>query len=153
MPRATVDVDVNVFVAPDNIDGVCRALSTLGIAVDEAAARVASTRDGMFVVTYGGFRVDVFAASIDFSWEAERTRVVRDVQGQNVHFLSAESLAVFKLLFFRGKDIVDLERLIAVRPELDHPWIRRHIVAMMGESDPRVVKWDELCASFALPRP
>lgn len=51
VPRATVDVDVNVFVAPDSIDGVCRALSTLGIAVDEAAARVASTRDGMFVVT------------------------------------------------------------------------------------------------------
>lgn len=62
--------------------------------------------------------------------------------------LSAESLAVFKLLFFRPKDIVDLQRLIAVQGErLDTNYVRRHLVEMMGEDDERVGKWDELLAT------
>jgi hypothetical protein len=149
VPRATVDVDVNTFVHPDDVHRVCEALRSLGISVDEPKARDASQREGMFIVDYAGFRVDVFTASIDFSWEAARTRVTRDVDGQPVDFLSAEALAVFKLLFFRGKDIVDLERLVALRKELDHAWVRAQIVSMMGADDPRVVRWDELVATFA----
>ena len=151
VPRATVDVDVNVFLPPGDVDRVFAALASLGITVDEAPARAASLRDGLVVVDYAGFRVDLFTASIDFAWEAARTRVTRVVDGQPVDFLSAEALAVFKLLFFRGKDIVDLERLVAVRSELDRAWVRAHIVAMMGPDDPRVVKWDELVATFAAP--
>ena len=37
------------------------------------------------------------------------------VEGTEVWFLSAEALCVFKLIFFRGKDVVDLERLVAVQ--------------------------------------
>ena len=52
---------------------------------------------------------------------------------------------MFKLLFFRGKDLVDLERLVAVRGEsLDVAYVRRWIVEMMGEDDARVVRWDAL---------
>ena len=43
---------------------------------------------------------------------------------------------LFKLLFFRGKDIVDLERLVATQQDrLDHAYVRRWIVEMMGEED------------------
>jgi hypothetical protein len=52
---------------------------------------------------------------------------------------------VFKLLFFRGKDVVDLERLIAVQgAALDAAYVRRHVVTMLGDDDPRVVTWDRL---------
>ena len=47
---------------------------------------------------------------------------------------AAEAIAVFKLLFFRGKDRVDMERLVAVHPELDRAYIRGWIVKMMGEA-------------------
>ena len=47
-----------------------------------------------------------------------------------VLILSVEAVAVFKLLFFRSKDVADLERLIAVRPELDRAYVRRWLVAM-----------------------
>ena len=56
---------------------------------------------------------------------------------------------MFKLLFFRGKDRVDLERLIAVRPELDRGYVRRWIVEMMGDADERVAAWDEMVERFA----
>ncbi len=64
------------------------------------------------------------------------------------YFLSAESIAVFKLLLFRGKDLVDLERLVAVRGNgLDVAYVRRWITEMMGEEDERVVRWDALTES------
>lgn len=59
---------------------------------------------------------------------------------------------MFKLLFFRGKDIVDLERLVAVRGDrLDREYVRRWLVEMMGDDDDRVRRWDEIVARFGGP--
>jgi hypothetical protein len=145
IPRATIDVDVNVFVTSQELGPVFAALQSLRIAFEEQAAMRSSERDGMFSARFGSYRVDVFTASIAFSYEAERTRVQRRVEGRPVWFLSAEALAVFKLLFFRPKDLVDLQRLLAVQgPALDTAYIRRHLVEMMGEDDERTRRWDEL---------
>jgi hypothetical protein len=57
-------------------------------------------------------------------------------------------LAVFKLLFFRGKDIVDLERLAAVRADIDASYVRKWIVDMMGEDDDRVRRWDAIVTTY-----
>ena len=145
VPRATVDVDVNAFVEDAQLDSVLDALADLGVTFQPEQARRENAARGMFVARFGPFRVDVFTPSIDFAWEAMRTRVPKDVDGTQVYFLSAEALAVFKLLFFRGKDIVDLRRLVAVQGQrLDAAYVRRHLVALMGEDDERVAKWDEL---------
>ena len=145
IPRATNDIDVNVFVPLEGLDPVFDALRTLGIAVDAAVARDAADREGLIVLRYGPFRLDVFTPSIPFSWEAEKTRVRHTVDGVGVWFLAAEALCVFKLFFFRGKDIVDLERLIAVQGRaLDAAYVRAQIVAMLGVDDPRVTTWDRL---------
>jgi hypothetical protein len=98
----------------------------------------------MFVGRWAGIRIDVFTPSIPFSIEAGRTRVhLVDESGVATWFLSREAITVFKLLFFRPKDLVDLERLVAVSgPSLDHAYVRRWIVEMMGEDDPRVTAWD-----------
>jgi hypothetical protein len=145
VPRATVDIDVNVFTRDKRLRDVFRALRSLGMDPDEETATRMIERDGMFVAKYGLFRVDVFLPSIDFAWEAQRTKVRHSIEGREADFLSAEALAVFKLMFFRAKDIVDLQRLLAVMGEkLDTAYVRRHVVAMMGEDDERVARWDEL---------
>ena len=145
IPRATNDVDVNVFVGPSELGAVFAALRTLGVSIDEAAARSAGEREGLIVLRFADFRLDVFTPSIDFSWEAARTRVRHVVDGISVWFLSAEALCVFKLLFFRGKDVVDLERLIAVQGTTTNAaYVRVQIAAMLGEDDPRVATWDRL---------
>jgi hypothetical protein len=151
VPRATIDVDLNVFTDDEGLRVVVDALRSLGITADEGQAREGSRRRGMFSVRFGPFRVDIFTPSIAFYLEAERTRVRQTVEGQQAWFLSAEALAVFKLLFFRAKDLVDLERLLAVQGErLDHVYVRRQIVSMMGEDDERVVRWDELVGGLSL---
>ena len=59
---------------------------------------------------------------------------------------SAEVLAVFKLLFFRAKDLVDVERMVQVRgPDLDRAFVRAALVEML-EWDERIKRWDEICA-------
>jgi hypothetical protein len=103
----------------------------------------------MFVGRWEGMRIDVFLPSIPFALEAARTRKkLTDADGWSGWFLSAEALAVFKLLFFRGKDLVDLERLVAVRDELDHAYVRSWIADMMGADDERVRRWDAIVARF-----
>jgi hypothetical protein len=53
------------------------------------------------------------------------------------------------MMFFRNKDIVDLERLIAsMGQRLDTVYVRRWLVGAMGEDDERVRKWDELVSTF-----
>ncbi len=71
--------------------------------------------------------------SIPFSDEAGQTRVrLVDPDGESVWFLSAEALAVFKLLFFRPKDLADLERLVAVQGRaLDRAYVR----ALLAKKD------------------
>jgi hypothetical protein len=148
IPRATMDVDINVFVELEAVDPVFSALADVGIAVDSGAARSATQSRGMFEAMLGPVRIDVFLPSIPFSWESERTRKRQLLEGHPVWVLSAEAIAVFKLLFFRPKDVLDLERLIAVQgPNLDRAYIRAHITDMMGDDDVRVVRWDELVAS------
>ncbi len=145
VPRGTADVDLNVFVSEAEIPAVATTLGQMGMDLDARAAVEAAERDGMFVARWDGMRIDVFVPSIPFSAEARRTRVRITVDGWSGWFLSAEAIAVFKLLFFRGKDVVDLERLVAVRgPDLDRAYVRRWIVDMMGEADERVVRWDDI---------
>lgn len=63
--------------------------------------------------------------------------------------VSAEALCVFKLLFFRPKDLVDVSNVIALQgAKLDRTYVRRWLVEMMGEDDERVRKWDELVRDY-----
>lgn len=152
IPRATNDVDVNVFVTPEELPRVFAALRSLDIGVDEAAARQKAHDEGLFVVRLGPYRIDVFPPSIAFSWEAARTRVRHSFEGREVWFLAVEALCVFKLLFFRGKDVVDLERLVAVQGDaVDASYVRERIVEMLGEGDARVASWDRIWSAHRPP--
>jgi len=149
VPRGTADVDINVFVSNQRLDEVIDTLTGAGVEVNRPDAIARSSRDGMFIGRWDGMRIDVFLPSIPFAKEAQNTRVqITDDAGWSGWFLSAEAVCVFKLLFFRGKDLVDLERLVAVRSELDAAYVRRWIVDMMGEGDARTRRWDEITKRF-----
>jgi hypothetical protein len=149
VPRGTLDVDVNVFVDEAGLPFVLQQLEGLGIELDVEAAIARAKRDGMCVGRWAGMRIDLFIPSIPFSHEAGRTRVLlTEPSGDSVWFLAAEAITIFKLLFFRPKDLADLERLAAVQgPELDRAYVRKWITEMMGEHDERVAAWDRIAAT------
>ena len=149
LPRATKDVDLNIFVEEDGLSAAFDALAGAGVVFDRAEASRLAADEGLFIGWLGACRIDVFTPSIPFSWEALKTRASIEVRESRVWFLSAEALAFFKMMFFRGKDLVDIERLLGSQgKQFDAPYVRRWLVQTMGEDDERVRKWDELCASF-----
>ena len=145
VPRATVDVDLNLFVEGEDLRQAIAALCLGGAEIDEASALASSQTRGDFRGRVSGMRLDVFTPSIEFSDEAERTRFRTELLGEPVWILSAEATAVFKLLFFRPKDVLDLERLVAVQgTNVDTAYVRGWLVDMMGEEDVRVRRWDRI---------
>jgi hypothetical protein len=149
LPRATKDVDLNVFVAADLLPDALDVLAQTGVVFNREEALRQASEEGLLIGWVGACRIDVFTPSIPFSWEALKTRVSINVGGRSAWFLSAEALSFFKMMFFRGKDIVDLERLVSgMGKALDAAYVRRWLVETMGEQDERVRKWDELCAAL-----
>jgi hypothetical protein len=148
-PRATKDVDLNIFVGADQIPAALAALRAARTSFDEQAVLEALACGDDARLRAGDVVVDVFFNSIPLHLEAARRTVLRPLKGRPARILSAEDLTVLKLLFFRGKDIVDVEILVAVQGSaLDRAYVRRWLVDLVGESDARVVKWDEICAAL-----
>jgi hypothetical protein len=72
--------------------------------------------------------------------------VTVDFQGKPARILTAEDLTVLKLLFFRGKDKIDVERMVQLQGSLlDRGYVRRWLVDAVGENDERVRVWDRYC--------
>jgi hypothetical protein len=151
-PRATNDVDLTLFVAEDRLPAAFDALERAGAIVDRPAALAQTRERGDFRATWRGMRIDVFTPSIPFYTSVEQR--VRDARldGRPVRVLSPEDLAVFKLLFFRPKDLIDLERLVGFqKSQLDQAYIRRWLVDMVGDNDSRVLEWDRIVAAYGGP--
>jgi len=142
-PRATNDVDLNVFVPADGLAAVFDALESSGAVIDRVPALASARERGDFVAHVSGMRVDVFVPSIALSRSAA-ARVRRAILlGRPISILSAEDLVLFKLLFFRAKDLSDVERLVLFQENrLDHRYVRDWLVEMVGEDDDRVETWD-----------
>lgn len=144
-PRSTVDVDVTLFLPPDDVPACVRLLQAVGGRFSSDQAARSLTEHGYCQIEFGGVRIDVFLPLISFYEEARRRRRSVELSGQPVNVWDAETLCVFKLMFFRLKDLADTEEVLRVQGDrLDRDWIRRQIVDIYGERDPRVARWDEL---------
>lgn len=146
--RATHDVDLNVFCTSAELTGALAVLAKLGLKFDAARASHEAETEGWFTLWDGAIAIDVFVPSIDFSWEAMRSRVRLPFLGEELWFLSAEALCVFKLLFFRTKDLADLEQLLLASKTLKRDTVRASISNLMGEDDARVHAWDDIVKRF-----
>ena len=141
-----MDVDLNLFVEDDALEAAFHALRTAHVAFEPSVARRDHEARGMFVASLGPFRIDLFTPSIPFAREAARTKVLVYIEGRPLWLLSPEAICVFKMLFFRPKDMADVERLVALRADLDRAYVRRWVVDMMGDDDERVRRWDQFAA-------
>jgi hypothetical protein len=140
-PRATIDVDVNVFADPKEHESVFAALGPLGIERPDDA--LALERDGQSRWRWGRNPVDLFFSS-DAIHEAMRKGMRRVPFGEaEIPILAPEHLAVCKVVFDRPKDWLDLEQML-VNPELDLTEIRRWLERALEPGDPRVVRFNEL---------
>jgi hypothetical protein len=147
-PRATADVDVNVFVPTDRWPAVRDALEPLGVDVD--ADLTALQRDGQVRLWWGRNAVDLFFSYDEF--HATMRRAARRVPfgDATLPILSPEHLAVCKAMFDRSKDWLDIEQILVATDPIDLPEIESWLERMTGDGDPRLAKLEEIRARLEL---
>jgi hypothetical protein len=149
-PRGTLDVDVTLFLPKDKPSEVVWLLQDIGCEISASAA-VSSLREHSFCrAELDGYRVDVFVPMTPF-YEQARLRRKRVVLGQRTALVwDAETLTVFKMMFFRRKDLADVEAILREqKAAFARTWVREHLVDLYGARDPRVTQWDELCQEIS----
>lgn len=146
-PRGTNDVDVTVFVDPEEPGHCLDALRSAGGEIRESDAVVSIREHGFFRLSVSGTRVEVFLPTIPV-YEACRSRRRQvDMDGTPVQIWNAEALSVFKMMFFRPRDLLDVEAMLQDQQEaLDANWVREQLVEIFGQRDPRISNWDEIVA-------
>jgi len=135
-PRATQDIDVNVFVGTDRLDEVLDAVPAGVVAT--GAARRQLARDGQARLRWDETPVDVFLANHPFhDAVAARCRRVPFGAVDDLPVLACEDLAVFKAFFARPKDAVDLAAMVEAEA-IDAPLLLATVADLLGADHPGV---------------
>jgi hypothetical protein len=141
-PRATIDIDINVFVSTDRYHGIVTLLRRVG--VDELPDASDAVRDRQIRAWWGPNPIDVF-----FAYEAvheamkDSTRTV-PFGRTTIPILAPEHLFVVKAFYDRSKDWIDLEQMLMAVGDLDGREIERWLTHLVGERDPRALRFKRL---------
>lgn len=139
--RATMDIDVNVFIGADRLEELLEALPRGATWHDEDVA--ALREDGQARLRWGRHPVDVFLNTTAFH-ERAAERVQREtLAGSSLPFLACDDLAVFKAFYARPKDWVDLQSMLEAG-SLEVARVLGTLVEHLGVGDERVARLREL---------
>ena len=141
-PRATIDVDVNVFVSVDRVDDVADALEPLGVIVDREMPRFED--EGQCRWKWDRTPVDLF-----FAYDPLHDAMAKSIRrvefgGERIPILSPEHLTVCKAVFDRPKDWLDIEQIVVSNPDLDIEEIIGWMGRFVGEDDRRRERFEEI---------
>lgn len=137
-PRATDDVDINVFLAPAAFADVAEALGELGVATDVQPSDV--ERDGQCRVAWGRTPLDLFFAYDELHEAMRRGARLVPFGEDRLPILAPEHLLVCKVVFDRPKDWLDIEQMLLCVEDLDTAEIDRWLERILGSQDRRSLR-------------
>ena len=146
-PRATVDIDLNIFLPADDFEVVASILRPLGVAVDDDVASVIAG-DGQARVLWDETPVDLFFAYDPFHDAAAKRRRVVPFADTTITILAPEHLIVCKTIFNRARDWVDIDAMRELGLAIDHAEVLRWVGRIAGDDDPR---FDRIAAVLGRP--
>lgn len=110
-----------------------------------AADLTAVQRDGQVRLFWDRTPVDLFFPQ-HVLHDVVTTRVLTvPFGGTSIPVISATDLTVFKALFARPRDWVDIEAMLEYG-EVDRREVQRWLLRLLGEGDARVARWSALSA-------
>ncbi|MGB7587824.1 MAG: nucleotidyl transferase AbiEii/AbiGii toxin family protein [Solirubrobacterales bacterium] len=151
-PRATIDIDVNVFAPTDRWRDAIDALASVGVE-STSLNPAALERDGQCRLWWGNNPIDLFF-SYDPIHEEMRKEARRVPFGDTtLPILSPEHLAICKAIFDRPKDWIDIEQMLVAVDALDVGKVERWLERMVGKRDPRPRHLEELKTALSIEAP
>jgi hypothetical protein len=145
-PRATIDVDINLFAAPSSYPNVERELAKLGIG-DGVEPQIVE-RDGQCRLHWGNTPIDLFFA-YDALHETMRKAIRSEPFGETrIPVLAPEHLLVCKAVFNRPKDWLDIEQMLVCVEELGTDEVRMWLDRIVGADDPRAARFERMAEMF-----
>jgi len=143
-PRSTLDVDINIFLTPDNREPALTALRTL-YEPDEARIGRDLETQGQTRSMWGDTYVDLFFTDTAFHRSMAENVSCQPFGEAQIPVISAEDLLICKVLYDRPKDWVDIEAVAKTRgAELNTDYMRSWLSEAIGEADPRMDRMDGL---------
>ena len=142
-PRGTRDVDVNVFVDPQRARDVFAAMPE-GVEVSGMQLEQAE-RDGQVRLHWGITPIDLFLSVLPFHDRVGAHVRVVPFEGRTIPVIDCAGLAVFKVMFDRPRDWIDIEAMVEAR-SLDIADASRWLREMLDE-DPRIERLAALSAA------
>jgi hypothetical protein len=136
-PRATIDIDLNLFVHADRFSEVAVPLLALGVAASEPNAVASVANDGQGRVMWDNTPIDLFFAYDAFHDAAAGARRTVPFAAATIPVLAPEHLVVCKVVFDRPKDWVDIDAMLAADVALDTAEVLRWVGRIAGDRDPR----------------
>lgn len=136
-PRATIDIDLNVFVAVDRYREVAALLVPLGVAADDPAVIQLAQRDGQVRAFWDATPIDLFFNYDPFHDAAARSRTNVPFADTTIPILSASHLVACKVVFNRPRDWVDIDAMLLAEAPVDVAEVMRWVGRIAGDTDPR----------------
>lgn len=141
-PRATIDIDLNVFLPPESFDEVAEVIAALG--VNTKVNRKSLERDGQCRAMWGRTPIDLFMANLDFHEQMARDARRQPFGDTKIRVLAPEHLLVCKTLFDRPKDWIDIEQMVLTMPDLKTEVAIEWLDALAGKRDDRTKRFKQL---------
>jgi hypothetical protein len=145
-PRATIDIDINVFVPTRRNEEIEMALAPLG--VDTEVDRTTLERDGQCRLWWGNTPVDLFFSYDDVHEAMSRNTRRVPFGEEEFEILSPEHLIICKANFDRVKDWMDIEQVLVAVERFDAGEVDRWLLHLVGPDDHRKQRFDELVAEL-----
>jgi hypothetical protein len=139
-PRATSDIDVNVFLPAADAAKALRALPP-EVAQPEGTAEVIA-RDGQIRLWWDETPIDLFFDTVPVHHDAALHRTSVDFGRTQIPILGPVELTVFKAMFDRTRDWADIEAMLAAE-QLDLDAVRETLQTMLAADDHRFARLDE----------
>jgi hypothetical protein len=141
-PRGTRDIDVNAFVPAQDAARVLAALPP-GVRVPEGTAALVAA-DGQVRLWWDDTPLDLFLDYAPLHTQAARGRRSVPFAGRQISVLGPVELVLFKALFDRPKDWVDIATVVEAGALADPAAVRQGLMGLVGTDDARVKRWDAL---------
>lgn len=151
-PRFTYDLDLTVLTSLETYaEAIAQLLSRLQPRIVDALAFARRNRV-LLVQTSSGYPVDISFGLPGYEEQViARSVEVEVAPGKKVLFCSAEDLIIHKTIAGRGKDVLDIQQIIARRHQsLDLAYIREWIgiFATLLETDDVIIRFEQAWRTY-----